>query len=302
MNNYFLSVIVCTYNREEYIGITLEHLKNQSANDNTYEVIIVDNNSNDGTGDICQSFIDDSKKINIKYYVEKNQGLSYARNTGIAKAGGNIIAFIDDDAFVNHNYVEEVIQFFKGNPDISAIGGRIYPEYEKGEPSWMTKYLWPLVAALDNGDKIKPFKSRKFPLGANMAFRVEVFKKYGNFNVALGRRGTVLEAGEEKDLFFRMRKNGEKIYYVPSVQVKHIIPEKRTKLDYIKKQAIGVGRSEKVRLKNKGFGMKVSRVISELIKIAGTLILSMIFILRKNISAALILIKFRYWVVKGFLR
>jgi glucosyl-dolichyl phosphate glucuronosyltransferase len=299
MINHFLSVIICTYNREEYIGKTLMHFNNQSANENLFEIVIVDNKSNDKTADICKEFINSNPNIDVKYYLEQNQGLSYARNTGIAKSKGDLIAFIDDDAFVNHNYIEEVIRFFKENQDINSIGGRIYPEYEKGEPAWMSKYLWPLVAALDNGDKVKPFKGRKFPLGANMAFRAEIFEKYDHFNVELGRRGTVLEAGEEKDLFFRMRKNGEKIFYVPSVAVKHIIPEKRTHLDYIKKQALGIGKSERVRLKKYGFGMKLNRAIEEVIKIFGTIALSTIFIFRKKISAAVILIKFRFWVIKG---
>lgn len=299
MQNIEVSVIVCTYNRDKYLSKTLDHLKNQSLSKSRYEMVIVNNNSSDGTHILCEKFIKDSPELNVKYVNETNQGHSYSRNRGIKEAAGSILTFIDDDAFVDQDFTKNIHHFFEKHKDAAALGGKIVPVYEGKEPTWMSEYLLPLVAALDMGDKIIPFKGRKFPIGANMSFRRFVFDKYGLFNVNLGRKGAGLEGGDEKEVFLRLKKQHEPIYYVPQVLVHHIIPDKRITTEYIKGLAVGVGSSERTRLNSLGLPTKLNKILEEIFKLAASLILAAKYMLTLHPAKAWMLIRFRFWVWKG---
>jgi len=295
-----LSIIVCTYNRDAYILKTLSNLKNQSINNENYEVIIINNNSTDTTEKICKNFITELNFINFYYFNEDKQGLSFARNRGIKESNGELIAFIDDDAIACKDYCENIISFFENDEETQAIGGKITPEYENNKPVWMSKYLLPLVAGLDMGDKIKEFRFSKFPIGANMAFRKSVFEKYGFFNESLGRIGSKLEGGEEKDMIFRLKKDNQKIKYVPQVHVYHFIPDKRLQQDYIKSQAIGVGTSEKKRLHKASIIVWIKKILLEFLKVIGTLIFSLYYFIIFEYAKAFMLLRIRIWIIKGF--
>lgn len=296
-----LSIIVCTYNRDKYILQTLGHLSAQSASKDMYEVLIIDNNSTDQTASICSEFLKNSNG-NFQYFLETNQGHTYARNRGIKEAKGDLLAFIDDDAFVRPDYVSNIPPYFSDST-VSAIGGRIIPVYEDAEePDWMTKFLWPLVAALDKGNKSVAFTGSKFPIGANMVFRASIFEKYGLFDITLGRRGSGLEGGDEKEVFLRMKEENELILYAPDVVVDHIIPPKRTELSYIKGLAVGVGTSEKRRLAKASVTVKLSKVFSETKKLLGTMVLFVFYAIQFRFQAAVMLLRFRFWVISGFFK
>lgn len=299
MQNIEVSVIVCTYNRDKYLGKTLDHLKNQSLNKDQYEIVVVNNNSSDDTENICKKFLSDSPELNIKYLIETSQGLSYSRNRGIREASGFLTAFIDDDAFVDQDFIKNILRFFEKHEDAVAIGGKIIPVYEGEEPVWMSTYLLPLVTALDMGDKVIKFEGRKFPIGANMSFRSFIFERYGYFDVNLGRKGAGLEGGEEKDVFLRLKKENEPIYYVPQVLVHHIIPDKRVTNEYIKGLAVGVGSSEKTRLKSLGLATRAHKILDEIFKLAASLILALKYLILLHPAKAWMLIRFRFWVWKG---
>ncbi len=295
-----ISVIVCTYNREKYLGACLELLANQSALSDQYEVIIVDNNSTDETAKIAAQVIEQHPEVMMNYFLEESVGLSHARNRGIKEANGDILSFIDDDAFADHGYVKAMGDYFADHEEVSAIGGKIIPEYEGQEPQWMSKFLLPLVAAVDMGDEPRPFPVSKFPIGANMAFRKSVFTRLGAFDTALGRIAEDLGAGEEKDLFMKLKSADQPIHYVPAVLVRHIIPEKRLEEDYIRRMGQGVGRSEKMRLQNQPKQEIVKKIASELIKVAGTAVLFIIYSLQLRFQAASMVVKFRFWVLQGY--
>lgn len=296
-----VSVIVCTYNREQYIGKCLQHLAQQTASEQQFEVIVVNNNSKDSSVEIIKQVMNEYPQMPFKYFLELNQGHTYARNRGIKEAAGDILSFIDDDAFVDKNFVEAIQLHFENHPTVAAIGGKIKPVYEGQEPAWMSKYLLTLVSALDMGQETREFPKSKFPIGANMAFKKEVFQRYGYFNIELGRRADGLEGGDEKEVFIRLRKENELIHYVPTVQVDHIIPEKRTTEAYIKGLGNGVGSSEKKRLKDAGLIKKGRKYLSELYKTIASFVLYLFYLLKGRPQAANMLLKFRYWVWQGLL-
>lgn len=302
MNKPKLSIVVCTYNREIFIQKTLEHLLDQTANFNDYEVLFIDNNSPDRSAKICKDFQEKHPELHLRYFLETNQGHTFARNRGINEAKSELISFIDDDAFVRQDYVENMIAFFAQHSQAEAIGGKIIPLYESGsEPDWMSPYLLTLVAAIDLGEEPKPFAKNKFPIGANIAFRKTVFEKHGLFDVNLGRRGDNLEGGDEKEIIYRIRKAGAQVVYAPNVVVDHFIPQKRVEMDYIKRMGTGVGRHERKRIKKEGFKGILEKTAQETFKVGATLLLYFYYLLSGKPAKGKTLVNFRFWVLQGLI-
>jgi Glycosyltransferases involved in cell wall biogenesis len=93
-----LSVIFCTYNREKYLYNALKSISQQNIPYHDYEIVMVNNNSTDSTESICKQFRYDYPGVNFRYFLETQQGLSYARNRGVQESRGDILVFVDDDA------------------------------------------------------------------------------------------------------------------------------------------------------------------------------------------------------------
>ena len=107
-----LSVIICTYNREKYLYNVLKSIAENDFSVDEYEIVLVNNNSTDGTEAECGRFRRDFPQVSFRYVVEKNQGLSHARNRGIAEAKGGILIYVDDDALVNKEFLRTYADFF----------------------------------------------------------------------------------------------------------------------------------------------------------------------------------------------
>ncbi|MFR9165797.1 MAG: glycosyltransferase [Dysgonomonas sp.] len=224
-----LSVIICTYNREKYIYNALRSIANQNFPKDEYEIVLINNKSTDNTEKCCEKFCSDFPDVDFRYFIEENQGLSYARNRGVKESSGDVLIYVDDDATVFDGYLLSVKSFFEKNSDALACGGPIIPVYEIEKPKWLSHYTEQLIGgALYEGDKIKPFRHGKYPGGGNSAFRKEVFEKYGLFNVDLGRKGSSLIGAEEKDFFERLTKDNRIFYYLPQMGIYHYIPAKKT--------------------------------------------------------------------------
>lgn len=230
-----ISIIICTYNRVDSLKKTLKSLEVMSVSDDIeWELLIVDNNSNDNTRESVNDFIRASG-INCRYVFEEKQGLSHARNRGIKEAGGDIIAFTDDDVIVDKFWLQNIEKVFKEN-HVSCVGGRIFPVWETSCPEWLIDNLdlYENLALLDYGDSSFYLDKPKI-WGANFAVRKIMFEKYGAFNILLGRVCGKLYSGEETEFFIKLIENGEKILYSPNIIVRHCIPSKRMRKSYFRK-------------------------------------------------------------------
>jgi len=302
VNKPRLSIIVCTYNRDNFLIKCLEHLSNQSAEKHLFEIIVINNNSDDNTETICHNFRINHPELLFEHILEVKQGLSICRNRGIRASNGELISFIDDDAFADKKFAHNLIQYFHLHPEVAAIGGKVTPSYQGDPPSWMSRYLLPLVAALDKGNYPKPFRGTEFPIGANMAFRRSIIDSMDPFDTDLGRKGLFLGSGEEKDLFFKLKKKKYKIHYVPDVQVSHSIPDSRLKPEYIKRMANGIGQSEALRISKYPLGQVLEKWFMEFFKIGATAILGFLFFITGQWAKADMLIRFRIWVFSSFIK
>lgn len=294
-----LSVILCTYNRERYIYNVLHSIAVGSYAD--YEVVFVDNNSSDHTHDECLRFHADHPQVTVRYFFEPAQGLSHARNRGIAEARGDVLVYVDDDALVNPEYLQTYADFFDRHPDAMAAGGPILPQYDGcEEPRWMSHYTRQLITGkLDLGHHEREFPKGAFPGGGNAAYRKSVFDTVGLFNTDLGRKGDSLIGAEEKDLFDKMTSHGMRFYYLPTAILYHLIPPRKLTDDYFERLTYGIGVSERYRTKQIGTGKYLGRLCKEAVKWGGTLGLWTGFALKGQFNKGNKLIAFRKNVTRG---
>lgn len=297
-----ISLIVCTYNRCNFIYSTLEHIAANHYPSDKYEIVLINNNSTDDTEAECNRFKATYPDMPFRYFVETQQGLSYARNRGIAEASGDMLVFLDDDSFVDTDYLAKLEAHISSIPDMMAFGGRITPQFESGvEPKWLSNWTYSWVSAINMGDKVRLFVGSKFPIGANMGLKKSCVDKIGLFNTALGRTEKNLMGGEEKDLFNRVKKLDMPIYYLPDVHVHHIIPPQRTTDAYIVKMAQGIGISERVRTSGISKGKYISRIGMEIVKWGGSMVLYTKFLLKGQHEKGSKLLLFRHHVTRGLL-
>ncbi len=297
-----ISIIICTYNREKYIGPLLESIAKNDYPKGDYEILLVDNNCTDNTRAVCQSFAETHKDVNFRYVVEPEQGLSAARNKGIKEAKGDIIIYVDDDALVDSNYISSYADHFANNPNTMAAGGPIEPLYETEEPKWMSPYTKALLTAWMNyGTKECEYPKGRYPGGGNAAYRKIVFDKVGLFNTELGRKGTALLASEEKDIFDKMHSLGMTVLYLPTPVLHHIIPQAKLEQPYFERLTRQIGISERARTKAISQKKYFERLMSEVIKWCGTLVLLCIYTLQGNPLKGWKLVLFRKNVTAGLL-
>lgn len=296
-NKLEISAVICSYNRDKFILGALNSLADQSLPKEEYEIVIVNNNSTDTTEALSLEFINSHPELNVKYVVEKNQGLSYARNRGINEASSEIIFFIDDDGVASNNYLAEAVNFFKNNIGISAAGGKVIPIYETGnEPEWLSKYLWGLVTKVDYGDVTRLFPGKKYPAGCNMVFRKNDLIEVGFFNTDLKLRS------DDKYIFGKFREHNKKFLYVPKLIVHHHIDESRVQPASVKRISTVVGASERARLKYHGVFPNLQKICEYKFKFVASLILAIGFLFLGEASKAEYIIKNRWWTLIGFFK
>jgi glycosyltransferase involved in cell wall biosynthesis len=297
-----ISVILCTYNRDKYIYNVLKSVAENDYPHDQYEIVLVNNNSTDGTENECRRFQADYPDIRFCYFLETNQGLSYARNCGIRNAQGDLLAYVDDDATVNPEYLRTYSDFFTHHPEAVAAGGPILPVYETEEPEWMTHYTRQLITGkLFLGNNQREFPHGAFPGGGNACYRKSVFDTVGLFNVELGRKGNSLIGAEEKDLFDKMTTHGMHFYYLPNAILYHIIPPHKLTQDYFDRLTYSIGVSERYRTQQISRKKYLNRLCKEAVKWGGTIALWCGFAIRGECTKGNKLVAFRRNVTRGLL-
>ena len=242
MTDHFdVSVIICTYNRCNILPKALRSVLSQNARGVSYEVLIVDNNSTDQTRQVCDSFL--SNHANMRYIFEGKQGISHARNAGIANATASILAFTDDDVHASNDWVASIKKTFDGYPEVDCVGGKVLPEWESKPPAWLTREHWTPLALLDYGDRPIYIDARN-PIclvGANFAFRRRVFDHIGLFSPKLQRVEDGIGSMEDHELLLRLWRENRHTLYSPDLVVKADVQSERLSKQYHRKWHSGHG-------------------------------------------------------------
>ena len=205
-----VSVIIITKNRPDSLRKCIEHLRNQEYQE--FETIIVDSSTNYETRDVVKLYRD------IKYvYFNKGKNMAISRNIGINNSSGEIIAFIDDDAFVQGNWLDEIVKGYT-NEKIGGIGGRVIqdekPSHADNGSSTVCR-ITPdgLLLGYHDYEGIESFPV-DYIVGTNMSFRMSVLKKLGGYD-------PVFKVWNDIDISMRVRNLGYYINFNPKAKLVH---------------------------------------------------------------------------------
>ena len=237
-----ISVIISTYNRCDMLPAALESVLAQAANGVRYEVIIVDNNSTDQTRDVVESFI--ARRCgNVRYVFEGKQGLSHARNAGIATALAPLVAFTDDDVRAATDWIASIKRAFDDHPEVAFVGGKVLPQWLGEPPAWLTNKHWAPLAIVDYGDEPFYVDTQK-PLclvGANLIFRREVFEQVGLFKPDLQRVKDGVGSMEDHEFLLRVWATGGRGLYDPRIVMTAEVQTERMTKEYHRRWHTGHG-------------------------------------------------------------
>jgi len=219
-----VSVIIKTYNRSESLRETLKSLEAQQIDDSlSWEIVVVDNNSQDDTKRVVHDFARKSR-VPCRYVFEPQQGRPYALNRGIDETESELLAFTDDDVIVDSYWLQSIVDTFRQH-DADFVGGKVLPRWLEGlPPSWIPKQAF---GSLDYGSKMFLITDPSIGLwGANQAARRSTFRKFGIYD-------TRCLLTEDTEFIWRVILGGGRGIYQPKSIVYHKIPKSSFKVSYL---------------------------------------------------------------------
>jgi glycosyltransferase involved in cell wall biosynthesis len=234
-----ISIVIATRNRSAILRETLESILHPgSIREKDWEVVVVDNGSTDRTPAVCSEF-QERWPGHFRCFVEMKAGGSNAKNLGISKAQGEILAFTDDDVRCAPDYPQKIREVFaQHSPD--AVQGRVLLDCEGGRPPWISDAVARFMSQRDYGDHVLPWNDNLS--GTNMIVRAEVFRRVGGFSPQLGT-GTAVGFAEDSEVSMRIRRAGFRLIYAPEILVWHRLPAERLTRTFLRRRFFNCGRS-----------------------------------------------------------
>jgi len=244
-----LSVIICTHNpRTDYLCCTLNALKNQTFPKTQWELLLIDNASEDplaGKWDL-------SWHPRASLIRESELGLTPARLRGIKEASGHLLVFVDDDNVLDCHYLEIALELAKKFPHIGTFNGSTEGQFETAAPTHLRSYVNELGNfALDRDYWTNlPGRSMATPIGAGMCVRRDVAEDYAlktknaPLRKILDRTGNVLLSGGDLDLAWCAIDAGMGTARFKDLKLTHLVPQRRMTEEYIIRLYAGYAASD----------------------------------------------------------
>lgn len=227
-----VALVVCTYNRCDTLAQLLGNLAHMRLPPGgRVTMVVVDNNSSDGTADIVASF---QPRLPLVYVFERRLGKAFALNAGLGAIGdSDVVVFTDDDVVLPPEWLTRFMSAFDALPRYGWFGGRVLSSWPGGRPpSWLHDDTRAALAGYfvdyDLGQQSRPYvDGDRLPTGAAMAVRNDVFEKIGVFREDLGPRGKRRGVGEETELLERAIAAGYRGFYVADACCHHPVDPRR---------------------------------------------------------------------------
>lgn len=230
-----LSLVICTYNRDKILDPCLKALISQSQGKSNIEILVIDNNSSDETERVVQNY--QKAYPELRYFLEEKQGISNARNRGMEEAKGEWIGYIDDDAIVDENFVNESLLTINQR-EFDAFGGKITSYFKYGQPRWLKDNFESNVTADTSKGSIPPDQI----YGAALFIKKKILKEYNGFNSGIGMKGKKIAYGEEPYLMEKIHSAGYRLGINPAIVICHLVPKKKLKMWWHIKARFATGR------------------------------------------------------------
>jgi cellulose synthase/poly-beta-1,6-N-acetylglucosamine synthase-like glycosyltransferase len=220
-----IAAIICTHNRDAYLGAAIDSLLEQDYPD--LEVLVVDNASSDRTREVVEARLTSPL---LKYVYEPELGLSVARNRGAKETTAPILAYLDDDAVASPQWLRVLVEAYSSNEKLAVAGGKVTLIWPEGitPPKWISQELAGNLGAYDLGDKVVYIdKPGLTPRGLNYSLRRTFLAQIGGFDPNLGRVGKNLLSNEELYMTELALAKGWQVAYLPDAVAAHNVAPER---------------------------------------------------------------------------
>jgi GT2 family glycosyltransferase len=243
-----ISVIICAYTRDRWDKLNHAVASIHKQTHPAQEIIVVIDHNQELLQQARYELLD----VRVIENTER-RGLSGARNSGIAAASGTFIAFLDDDAIAEPDWLlymhTALSQGHRADPDGLAlgVGSAVIPDWESQEPPWFPAEFYWVIGCSYRGMPHMSAPIRN-PIGASMCIRREVFQAVGGFRSEIGRVGTLPIGCEETELCIRACQHwpDRHFLYIPQINVSHHVPQKRVTWRYFRSRCYAEGISKAV--------------------------------------------------------
>jgi glycosyltransferase involved in cell wall biosynthesis len=237
-----VSVVVCTYAESMYDEFreAARSVLEQSYPD--VELVIVV----DGTEAVYERVLEDygDRSDVVTHCNDENRGLAASRNTGAELACGDVVAFMDDDAVADEEWVAELGSAYEDR-DAVAVGGKMTPKWVAGRPGWLPEEFYWLIGVTQRGFADGEGEVRN-TFGSNISFRRDLFLDLGGFDTSIGLQGDVQLQAEEPEFCSRLRREtGQGVWYTPEATVAHKVFSHRTQFGWLLTRAFWHGYSKR---------------------------------------------------------
>jgi glycosyltransferase involved in cell wall biosynthesis len=238
------SIVICTYNGISKLEPTLKHIAGlEIPEGSAVELVVVNNASTDNTEEFVKKAWQDLKApFVLSLLNEKRPGKGYAVETGLDYASKEIILIVDDDNWLDKNYLIEALRFIKDHPGWLVIGGGSAGEFEEPPPFWIedVSYYNAIGKQLPQTGRI-PYQN-DCVWGAGMLVKKAFWKKLREAGFMFLTSKQVGKAiGEDTELAIVAALAGNERYYVDRLFFKHFMPKGRLSWQNSQKQFQGFG-------------------------------------------------------------
>jgi glycosyltransferase involved in cell wall biosynthesis len=228
------TVAICTFNGEKRLPDVLEKLRSQKGTEEiAWEILVIDNNSTDGTADLVQSYLSKwTEPYALKYYFEAEQGLAFARRCAIRAAKSELIGFLDDDNLPYPSWVAKAYKFGQAYPNIGAYSGQVHGQFEADPPVGFERIagLFALVEAQKTycfNHKFKKTSKKVFPPGAGIVVRRKAWL------ASVPDRPQLNQIGEDIEFLSALFNSGWELWFNAEMEIDHAIPQSRLSKEYL---------------------------------------------------------------------
>jgi glycosyltransferase involved in cell wall biosynthesis len=307
-----VTIAIPTHNGARRLPLVLGALAQQDAADNAFEVVVVDNNSNDDTArvvcDGAAAAALRSRGVECRLMREGRQGLAYARSCGVLGAHAPLVCFLDDDNVPSFDYVRNGIDAM-ADSDVGLLVSCVIPQWEVTPPASIARRSWLFAASSNLGDSPVDFGSHGSfapTVGAGLWLRRDVFLAVVPWRhpegVLSDRRGDELISGQDIEIGFMIGRAGYRRLYLPNLKLYHIIPASRLHASYVCRLIEGITRSEMtLKARYEGYSYTAGARLWVAARVLGAAVAAPAVILcrRDGLREALFILAMRWAQLKG---
>jgi GT2 family glycosyltransferase len=234
-----ISVVICAHTEERWQDLVeaVESVMKQTVP--AHQVVLAIDHNPSLQARACEKFPNATVVENVQ-----DRGLNGARNSGVAATTGDIVAFLDDDAIAQPDWLEQLLATYTSE-QVVGVGGKINPLWLSGRPGWFPdEFNW-VVGCSYRGLPVDTAPVRNL-IGCNMSYRRSVIEHLGGFRNGIGHVGGRPQGDDETEFCIRLRQTipGAVLLFQPRAQVSHKVPASRANARYYRWRCYLEGRSK----------------------------------------------------------